>query len=625
MAYGSNMKLLSVDLSTNTIREQRYDISLLIKWIGGAGLATLFLFEYYKKERVKDPLSPGNPLIIMTGPMTGVSAFGSKTVVVSISPLTGVLGKSSFAGSFGLWLKKAGYDGLFITGSAENPSYLLIEDDYVDIRSASYLWGKGVHESIQQLKKIHGEGYRVIAIGPSGEKKVRIACIASDEQRFAGRTGLGAVMGSKYLKAIIVKGTKGVKVYNEERLRELNKQWLLKAIQSPRGLSLREYGTAGGIPTFRVVGNLPIKHWSMGDYPLAENISGQTYMSKFAYKPGRRVCGDFIQCSIACHGIIQVGDNIGKRPEYETLAMLGTNLLLSDPVKLFEISNLADNMGLDTISLGEVLAWFTEACQRGFIKDDYKHYCTVNWGDYDKYKDLIEKIARREGVGVFLGEGVKIASEILSNEDGRKIAMHVKGLEIPAHNPRLHKVSALSYATSNRGACHLQGMPHLLDRGIYLPEFGISKRPETIDEMVNGVIIHQDLCCFIDSATLCKFGVFGIVTFDHIAETWNAITGLKWDKNDVLKAGRRVWYLERVFNYLRGTTNRDDNLPDRFLKETVNEGGARGLKVDVFDELLMRFYDLRGLKTKVQLLKKLEDLDIKNEIGADVLEEIRLW
>lgn len=625
MIYGTNMKVLRVDLSSGSIKEHVYESSYLIKWVGGGGLATWFLFEHFKKERIKNPLSPENPLIIMTGPMTGISAFGSKTVIVSISPLTGILGKSNFAGSFGLWLKKSGLDGLIIVGKSENPSYLVIEDNHIELRSALNIWSKGVYESIHELKKVYGEGYRIITIGPAGEKCSRIACIVSDEHRVAGRTGLGAVMGSKNLKAIVVKGTKNISVYDPGRLRELNKQWLLRALQSPRGLSLREYGTAGGIPTFRVVGNLPIKHWTKGDWALAENISGQTYMSKYAHKPGRRVCGEFIQCSIACHGVVKIGNEVGKRPEYETLAMLGTNLLLSDPVKVYEISRLADDLGLDTISLGETLAWFTEACEKGFIKKEFMDYCVVSWGDYEKYLELINKIGRRESVGAYLSDGVKLASEILSNENGKKIAIHVKGLEVPAHNPRLHKVSALSYATSNRGACHLQGMPHLLDRGIYLPEYGISKKPETIDEMVNGVVIHQDLCCFIDSATLCKFGVFGIVSFDHIAEAWNAITGLKWDKNDILKAGRRIWYLERVFNYMLGATNRDDYLPDRFVKEVVSEGGAKNQKVDMFDELLMNFYKIRGLETKTQLSKVLDDLGIKHDIGIDVLEEIRLW
>jgi aldehyde:ferredoxin oxidoreductase len=619
-------KVLVIDLTTSNITTIRTYEEWVVKFAGGAGYAARILFEFFKGV-IPEPLSPDNPLIIMTGPMTGTSAFGSKTVIMARSPLTECLGKSTFAGSFGLELKKAGYDGVVVRGSSEEPVYIVINDDYVDIRSAKDLWGLDTIETSVRIQGVLGKEYKVLTIGEAGEKLVRIATIVSSERRVAGRTGLGAVMGSKRLKAIAVKGSKRVEVYDAETLRGLNSEWLVKALETPRGKGLSEYGTSGGITAFALTGNLPIKHWMGGVFEGAEEISGKTMMEKFRYGVGKRICGEGVLCSITCERVVQFrdskyGEYVGKGPEYETIAALGSFLLNSNLISIIKANELSDRLGIDTISTGEVIAWAIEAYEKGIITKEDTGGIELRWGDPDLIIKLIELIGTKEGFGEVLAEGVKRASERIGR-GSEKFAIHVKGLEVPMHHARLYKSLGLSYATSNRGACHLQGMPMLVERGVLLPEYGINEPPKTVDERVNTVITHQDLCAFADSATLCKFGIFGVISFKHIAKVWNAITGMNFTHEDLLIIGRRVWYLERFLNYMMGLTNRDDTLPERFIKEPLDEGPAKGLICDDFNEMLEKFYTLRGLRSIDELQLKLKELDL-NELLVEI-SRVRLY
>ena len=626
MVKGIAGKILLVDLTNKNITTIKTNEEWITKFAGGAGYAARLLFEYFKNG-IPDPLSPGNPFIVMTGPMTGVSAFGSKTIIVARSPLTTGLGKAAFSGSFGLELKKAGYDGIVVKGSSEEPVYIVISDGYADIKSAKVLWGLDALEASAKIQNILGKEYKAITIGQAGERLVRIAAIVSSERRVAGRTGLGAVMGSKKLKAIAVKGIKNVEVYDSETLRKLNSEWLARALTSPRGKGLNEYGTAGGVSAYAVTGNLPIKHWTKGVFEEVEEISGKTMMERYRYGAGKRVCGEGILCSIACERSVQFkdsryGEYVGKGPEYETVAALGSFLLNSDLVSIIKMNELCDRFGIDTISTGEVIAWAMEAYEKGIITKEDTGGIELRWGDPNVIMKLIELIGTKEGFGALLAEGVKRASEKIGRGT-EKFAMHVKGLEIPMHHPRVYKTMGLAYATSNRGACHLQGMAMLVERGLLLPEFGIDKPPKTTDERVITVIIHQDACAFVDSATLCKFGVFGVVDFRHIAKVWNAITGTDFTHEDLLTIGRRVWYLERFLNYMMGFTNKDDTLPERFIKKPLGEGPAKGLVCDDFDEMLRKFYALRGLGSIDDLRSKLKELNL-NELLTEI-NKIRLY
>ncbi|MEM2739909.1 MAG: aldehyde ferredoxin oxidoreductase C-terminal domain-containing protein, partial [Candidatus Bathyarchaeia archaeon] len=521
-----------------------------------------------------------------------------------------------FAGSFGLSLKKAGFDGVIIVGSSDKPVHIVVDDEYTDVRSALDLWGMDSLESSSAIAKSLGDGFRSIAIGPAGERLSRIACIVSSERRVAGRTGLGAVMGSKMLKAISVRGSNPIDVHNPERLRKLNSYWLSKAPKTSRGEAMMEYGTAGGISMFIQTGNLPIKHWTEGSWDDAWKISGVTIMEKYRSGSGRKICGSGILCSITCERVVEFDDPRfgryrGKGPEYESVAALGSMVLNSDPIALIKLNELCDRLSIDTISTGEVIAWAMEAYEKGLIDKDDTGGLELRWGDIDVLSKLIEMIGLREGFGSILSDGVKKASETIGRGTS-DFALHVKGLEIPYHNPRLYKSMGLAYATSNRGACHLQGMAMLVERGVLLPEYGISKPPSSIEEYVDTVIIQQDLCCFLDSATLCKFGVFGIVDFDYIAKVWTAVTGIGCDRIDILYAGERVWYLERVANYLFGTGNSDDNLPRRFVEEPVADGPARGSVCDNIHEMLNLFYERRSLRSIEGLKDKLYMLGLED-------------
>jgi len=620
-------KILFVNLTNEEVEVKDTSSELIEKFGGGAGYGTWILLEHISKNGIFDPLSPSNPLIFMTGPLTGHTGFSFKTAVTARSPLTGGLGKSIFSGSWGASLKKAGFDGLVITGASSRPAHLVIDDENVIIRDATSMWGLETIETFKNVKESLGDGFSTVTIGPAGEKLVRIACIESHDGRFAGRTGMGAVMGSKKLKAISVRGTKRQEISDPEGLRKYNNEWLRIAPQTPRGRSLHDYGTPGGVIGFHDSGNLPMGHWTVGYWPDAYNLSGQVYMEKYRLGPGFKQCGDGVVCSIACERQIQYndprfGEYKGAGPEYETVAMLGSHLLVSDPIAVSEMNRLCERFGLDTISTGEVLAWFTEVFERGIIGKEETGGIIPKWGDYKTYMELIRLIAYREGIGDILAEGSKRASEKI-NKGSERFAMHVKGLEVPAHNPRLYTSMGLQYATSNRGACHLQGISSFVERGMLLPEYEIKSPPKTSEEKVNVVITHQNLCNFLDSAILCKFAVFGITDFNLIASLWNSVTGMNWTKDDIWRVGDRIWYLERMVNYLLGFTNRDDNLPDRFVKEPVSEGGAKDKRCDNLDEMLMIFYERRSLRTKKELRKKLEEIGLIELV--DFMDRIRLW
>jgi aldehyde:ferredoxin oxidoreductase len=630
---GVNGRLLVVDLTNEKVRVEPLDAKYLVKFVGGAGYATWILYQHVTRAiretgRPPDPLSPDNPLIVMTGPMTGLSAFSYKVAFVARSPLTGLLGKSIASGTVSSWIKRAGFDGIVFLGRASEPSYVVVYEDGAEIKPATKLWGLSTLETLRAVQRAEGEDTVGFAIGPAGEKLVRFASIVTSDRRIAGRTGMGAVMGSKLLKAVVVKrGTREPRASNQEELMKINAEWVKVVARTPRAQGLREYGTAGGVSVFNKTGNLPIKHWTVGSHPDADRISGKTYMERFRRGAGRKPCSVGVLCSIACERVIEVSDPrygryVGKGPEYETVAMLGSNLMIFDPVALVYLNNLCDELGMDTISAGEVLAWLTEAYEAGLIPKEVLKDVEPRWGDYNVYATLLKMIARREGVGDLLAEGVRLASQRIGGE-AVKLALHVKGLEVPAHNPRLYPALCLQYATSNRGACHLQGMVMLIERGVKIPEYGLTEPPKTSRERVEAVIKMQNISNFIDSAILCKFGVVGVVGFDLVLRAWNSITGLNWGLDDIMRAGERIWYLERVVNYLMGMTNRDDTVPDRFVMESVRDGGAAGAKCSDLDEMLIAFYEARKLRTRRELAEKLKELDLGELVEA--LDHVRLW
>ena len=592
VVFGFSGKLLDVDLSKGEVKT----IGLREDWcrlyVGGSGYATRLLYDLISKET--EPLSPDNVLVIMTGPFVDTFPISPKTAFVTKSPLTGYLGKSMVGGSFGAMLKRAGFDGIVLRGASRKPVYLAVIDGQAEIRDASHLWGKDVLETSKIIKEeLNNQKAKVAAIGPAGENLVRIAAVITDERRAAGRTGVGAVMGSKKLKAIAAYGSRKVNVYDRERLVHLMREHLAAPLKSPRGIGLRSYGTSGGLISYAMDGNVPIKNWTKGVFDKIDNITGQTLQK--VYKSRGVACGTEVVCSIQCHKELQVSgvsEEWEKCPEFETLALIGTNLMIGNGESLVKINRLCDRLGLDTISTGGVIAWAMEAYEKGLIRAEDLGF-ELKWGDGEAVLRLVEMIAYRRGLGDVLAEGVKRASQRVG-PGAEKFAIHVKGLELPAHHPRRYHSIGLAYATSNIGASHLQGMTMLVERGILLPEYGISEIPKDIESKVRVTIIHQNLCAFLDSAGLCKFGVFGIVDFNKVAKEYKAITGIEASKEDILMTGERIWYLERLLNLKLGLRVEEDTLPKRFVEEPLEEGPIKGVTCPI-NQLLELFYRYREL------------------------------
>jgi len=606
-------QILEVNLTSSKMESVPLNKKWIGLYIGGAGYATRLLYDLIDKST--NPLSPENPLIIMTGPLTGVAATSPKTAILSRSPLTGFLGKTICGGSFGIALKKAGYDGIVLKGKADSPTYLSIINGVPKLHSASKIWGKGTFETFNEIRRDLGEEkVRVAAIGPAGENLVKISSIITDERRVFGRTGLGAVMGSKMVKAVAVRGNRKIELADEKRLLELNKKYLAAALQTPRGGGLRAYGTGGGVVAFAQMGNLPIKNWTQGTWADAEKISSQKMMEKYKLGEGMKACGEEIFCSLQCERRIRMesekyGVSVGKGPEYETLAALGSMTLVSDLEAIIKANDLCDDLGLDTISTGSVIAWAMEAYEKGLITESEIGF-PLKWGDGEALVKIIPMIAYKREFGQLLSEGVREASSKLG-KGSEKFALHSKGLELPMHNPRLFQTMGLVYAFSNIGASHLQGLAMLVERGALLPEFGISEVPKDVPSKIQTAIIGQNLCNVIDALGLCKFGVYGIMDFSHFAEALNSITGRNETKDTLLKAGERIWYLERLLNLKLGLKPEDDSLPYRIVHESVPDGAAKGLTFPP-EVYFPGFYEAREIdpKTGQISLKKIQELEL---------------
>jgi len=614
--YGYAGKILEVDLGKESLKSLRLNNEWIKLYVGGGGYATRLLYDLMDKNI--DPLSPENPLIFMTGPFTGLAATSPKVLIVTRSPLTGFLGKSTASGSFGPALKRAGFDGIIIKGKAKEPVFLSITDVIPKLHDALAIWGEGVFDACKMVKEIlRDQKARIAVIGPAGENLVREAAVMTDERRVFGRTGVGAVMGSKLLKAIAVLGGKKVIVEDEKKLSELNKKYLIDSPTTSRGGGLRAYGTGGGIITGLQNGNLPIKNWSLGFWSGAEKITSQVFMEKYKLDGGMKVCGEGVFCTIQCERKIKMndpkyGESIGKGPEYETLAALGSMVLIDNIEAIIRANDLCDDLGLDTISVGSIIAWAMEAYEKGILKESDIGF-PLQWGDADAMITLIGMMAYKEGIGAILSEGVREASKKIG-KGSESFAVHTKGLEVAMHNPRLFTTMGVLFAVSNIGGSHLQGMGMLVERNLLLPEYGIDAVPKDILSKTKTEVVHQSLCAFIDSIGMCKFGVFGVTDFNRIAETFNAITGRKEDKDTILKIGDRIWYLERLLNIKLGFIPEYDKLPERFVKEPVQDGAAKGLTCPI-DEMLSEFYKARELDPITGKPNQL----VLQQVGLDIL------
>jgi len=610
-------KGLRVDLSSGDVREEGISEEACRRLLGGIGFAADLILREVGRE--VHPLEPDNRLVFAVGPLQATRITGSgKWLVASKSPLTGILGFAAASAEWGVMLKKAGHEMLIIQGAATKPVYLWIDDGKVEIKDASGIWGMDAYETWDRIKEDLGAPkVSVACIGPSGEKKVAIANIVADKHSFAGRCGLGAVMGSKNLKAIAVRGTKEVEVAHPQDVEELRREINRRVAQEAS--ALREYGTAGEIPKVNKQGDWPVKYWT-GDHfdEGAEKLSGVRYKEELKAKP--EACAN---CVLACHRDIEVDEPKyavkGAGPEYEALGMLGSCNLVSNLKAVAKANDLCNRYGLDVISTGAFIGFATECYEKGLITKDLAGGLELKWGDGDLLVELVKQIGEKRGLGELFSKGILHAADEIGGE-AKEIAVHVKGLDFPAHDPRAFFSWAISYATGPRGACHTHGLAAYAAQGVLLPEAGIDEEPDRHDMEGKEKIAaaFHDLSALDDSLVVCNFQHFGGMTLTDMLLSLNAVTGWELSMEEFLTIGRRISTLKRCINVRYGVSREDDKLPKRMFqpaKEAPKDkepwGGRVGKVPAPFEPTLERYYELRGWDNEgVPMRLTLEELGI---------------
>ncbi len=608
-ARGYMGKILRINLTTGVIETQELDDKLAEEFIGGSGLGAKILYDETTVDT--EPFSEDNPIIFATGPLTGTKVFNSDRFdVVSRSPLTGIFGESSAGGFWGGMLKRCGFDALVVKGRSENPVYLNITEDKAEILPAGDIWGKDTFESTDYLKEKHGEKVKAAVIGQAGENLVRIAGMITDGHhgRAVGRAGMGAVMGWKRLKGVVVFGEKKTEVADPEALADLMKELGSQMKDGPE--ALRFGGTSVGVEYCDEIGNIPIKNWYQGGWPEgAAKISGTT-MANTVLK-GRYHCG---RCVINCGRIVEglPGPNEGKEiagPEYETVGLMGTNLLIDDLNAVIKSNELCNRYGLDTISTGSVIGFAMEAYEKGLISKKQLDGIDLTWGSSRAVHEYIRKIAEKDGFGAVLGKGVKRAADYVGGT-AHEFALEVKGLEPPAHDPRAKFTVALGYATSNRGACHVAAFTHDFEEGAYLEDLGTPRLEDRfgIEHKAENVYYMQHLMGMFDSLVACKFGMFGGLTVNPLIRALNAVTGWDFDREKFFRAGERIFNIKRLYNVRLGITRKDDVIPVRMLNQ--RRGGGTN-ELPPLNVLLDEYYKLRGWNEfGIPTEEKLEELSL---------------
>jgi aldehyde:ferredoxin oxidoreductase len=612
--FGYTGNMLYVDLSIGRSKIERGNEALYKKYLGGVGLATRLLYDLTPPKL--DPLSPDNVLVFALGAFAGTTVpTGSKHGIAAKSPLTGFIGDSLASSFWSQALRRAGYDVVVVKGRAEKPVYLFIDDNIVQFRDAKHLWGKGCLETDSLIKEeIGDEIVSVSAIGPAGENLVRFACITNDRTRQAGRTGLGAVMGSKNLKAIAVRGTKAVQVAKLDEVMEL----CLDLYEKCQGTATEKYrilGTPSNVLVLNRLAALPTKNWQQATFEAAEKVSGEYMLEHYVSRIA--ACSS---CPIACEHICTVkeGPYAGSVApiDYESLYALGPDCYIDYFPAIIKAAELCDHYGMDTISTGGVIAWAMECFEKGLLDKNDLDGLELNFGNHDAYIQVIHKIARREGIGKLLAEGVKRASETLG-KGSEQFAMHIKGLELPGYDARGLKTTALGFAIATRGGCHNRSPSYELDVKGKVDRFKVAKGQGRL------AMEQEDFAALFDSLILCKFirGVFKDF-YAEASKLYTLVTGIEMTPLELKKTGERICNLKKIFNIREGWTKKDDCLPPRVMKDPIPFGVAKGSYVteEEFNFLLNDYYeargwDDRGIPTKQKLIE-LELEDLGEDIGV---------
>lgn len=578
-------RILTVNLTQEKFVEQRLDERVVYRLLGGKGLAIWLLYRMLKPG--VNPLDPENILALATGPLNGTIAPCQKLCVASKSPATGTINDSYMGGGLGAELKFSGYDAMVITGRAEHPSMLIVDNGDVSVKRCESLWGMSTSAAERKVLEELGGDFKVAVIGPAGERMSPIAPVFSN-LRSAGRGGLGAVMGSKNLKAIAMRGSKGVKVHDESMFERM--VWIALRTLRMNEVTVRSlpmYGTDNILLTINETGALPTRNFQTGRFEGAETISGESYRSELWLRDFSCCLG----CNIRCSKIMKVkrgGEEVYvDGPDYETIFSLGSNCGVSDKEAIAYANYLCDYYGIDTISVGNIIGFYMELYEKGYLKNEDLTIKPI-FGDGEAVVMLTELIGKGEGVGKTLQMGVKSLAEKYPGSE--KFAMHVKGLEMPGYEPRAAQGMGLCYAVSERGACHLRAYT----AGVELCGYGGGADPLSYDRAkVQLAIDRQDEKAVVDSSVLCFFTLHGM-KLKEVYQMVVSATGFEYkDPDELKKLGARVITLSRLFNVREGFSRKDDTLPYRCLEEPLPEGPARGQVVHL-NEMLDEYYELRG-------------------------------
>jgi len=616
---GYRGQIVIIDLSIGIVKKEPTNSSLVENYLGGRGWAIKYLFDHVPPGT--EPLSPDNVLVISLGPLTGTFAPSTaRYTIAAKSPLTGGIGYANAGGHFAPELAYAGYDALFIHGQSKVPVYLYIENDIIEIRNAEHIWGTDTWETDHLLKEELSEEFQILSIGQAGENLVRYAAIINNLSRAAARTGVGAVMGSKNLKAIAVRGTGVVEIAEPKKFHKLVDESLEKIYADPAYPTLSYYGTPFLVDLAYISGGLATRNNQTGIFDKYEELSADIFDEKYRVKS--ESC---FGCPIHCgkYSRVETGKYAGTKggsPEFETIVCLGSKCGVGDFAAVIKANELANRYGLDTISLGDTIAFAMEAYEKGALSLKDTEGKSLNWGDEEAVLELITKIAYRNGLGDSLAEGTKrLSQKIGANSD--KYALHVKGMEPPAYDIRTAKAFGLGWATATRGADHLAALPNFELLG-YEPEVGVewfgSKKavdPHAWEGKSKMVVWHENFGAIVDSAEMCKYTCFSAYAIkpEDMTLFVNYVTGMNLSPDDLMKIGERIYNLERLFNLREGIGKKEDKLPDRFTKEPLPEGPAKGQYVEL-DKMLPIYYELRKWDWKTgypeeSLLKELNILD----------------
>ena len=567
-------KLAFTDLTSGRVRIESTPADLKREYLGGRGFGIRFLTDMVDPKT--DPFDSRNILVFAAGPLTGTGIpLGSRYEVSTISPLTGLALSANSGGVFGWKMKRAGFDAIVITGKAGKPVYLFLDNGTIEIRDAAGLWGKTVPETTDAIiKELGDRTVRVACIGPAGEKLTLFACIMNEKTRAAGRGGAGAVMGSKNLKAIAARGDTKIGAADEKKFIDVKEQIRKKIAENAISKALHSYGTGVLVNIINENYIHPTRNFQTAHFLTAEKVSGEEIAKSILKRP--KGC---FSCIVKCGRVHEIDGVEGEGPEYESIWAFAADCGVDDLLAVTRANNLCNEYGLDTISTGATIACLMEMTEKGLVKDP------IRFGDAAEMLAMVKKIALREGIGNELAEG---SYRFAAKYGHPELSMGAKKQELPAYDPRGLQGHGLAYATNNRGGDHVYA---------YLVAPEVLGSPEKLDPYVTTgkagwVKIFQDLSATIDASGMCLFTSFALGADDY-ATLLSVTTGIPWDASGVLKTGERIWNLQRMYNLRRGFSRKDDTLPDRFLKEPLQEGAPKG-QVWQRDLLLDEYYSVRG-------------------------------